>query len=88
MIIFKRNIKEILAKKLDILGSIYLDDIFIYFKDSSGLYVNVIRWVFEELLEKYYFVKIQKCLFHKKEIYFLKGIKSKNWPELRFVQDV
>ena len=39
---FQSYIHKILAKKLDIFVIIYLDDIFIYIKDTGQAYVNAV----------------------------------------------
>ena len=39
---FQGYINKILAKKLDIFGIVYLDNIFIYTKNSGQTYVNIV----------------------------------------------
>ena len=99
---FQSYINKILAKKLNIFVIVYLDNIFFYTKDPSQPYVNIIQWVLKELRKKNLFASLKKCHFHKDKIRFLGYIlsaqrmqiedkkidKVKNWPELKFVQDI
>ena len=54
-------INKILAKKLNIFVVIYLDNIFIYTKDSSQIYVNTLWWIFEKLQKLGFFANLKKC---------------------------
>lgn len=46
---FQGYINKILAEKLDVFVIIYLDDILIYTKNERKNYVQIIRWVFDQL---------------------------------------
>ena len=46
---FQKYIDKIMANKLNIFILIYLDDLFIYIKDSSQLYIKAIYWILDQL---------------------------------------
>ena len=46
---FQGYINKILAKKLNIFGIVYLNDIFIYTKDLGWSHTKVMRWVLDIL---------------------------------------
>ena len=68
---FQKYVNKILAKKLDIVVIIYLDDILIYIKDSGQLYIKVVRWVLNQLRKDFFFINLKKCYFYQDEICFL-----------------
>ncbi len=49
---------------LNIFFVMYLDNILIYTKDPSQVYVEAIQWVFEYLQKHGYFTNLKKCQFH------------------------
>ena len=73
---FQGYINKILAKKLDIFVIVYLNDIFIYTKDSCQAYVNAIWWVLEKLRKYGLFAKFKKCQFCKDKVCFLRYVVS------------
>ena len=95
-------INKILAQKFDIFVIIYLDDIFIYTKDLSQGYMEVVEWVLDIMRKNSLFVNLKKCQFHKDKVQFLdyivlssgiqiedKRIKTiKNWFEPKLVQNI
>lgn len=46
---FQGYINKIVAKNIDILIIIYLNNILIYIKDSSQLYVKIVYLVFDQI---------------------------------------
>ena len=99
---FQRYVNKILAEKLDIFVIVYLDDILIFTKDPSPLYVEAVHWILNKLRKYSLFTNLKKCCFHQDEICFLgyiilfKGISMeteqikvvKKWPEPKSVQDI
>ena len=73
---FQGYINKILAKKLDIFVIVYLENIFIYSEDPSQAHVNAVWWVFKELRKNSFFANLNKCCFHKNEVYFLGYVVS------------
>ena len=96
---FQRYVNKILAEKLNVFIIVYLDDILIYTEDPGQLYVEVVRWVLDQLWRYSLFANLKKCCFHQDEIHFLgyvvssKGISIeverievvKEWPEPKLV---
>ena len=99
---FQGYVNKILAKKLDIFIVVYLDDILIYTKDLGQPYVEVVRWVLNQLWKYSLFANLKKCQFHQDEVCFLgyvvlsKGIGMeaerieivKGWPEPKSVCNI
>ena len=73
---FQGYINKILAKKLNIFVVVYLNDIFIYIKNSGQAYVDAIWWVLKELRKHSLFAKLKKCQFYKNKICFLGYVVS------------
>lgn len=58
---FQEYINKILNKKFNIFVIVYLDDIFVYTKDSWQTYIDAICWVLN-ILQKYSsFANLSKC---------------------------
>ena len=99
---FQGFINKILAKKLDIFVIVYLDDIFIYTKDSGQAHVNADQWVLKKLRKNRLFANLKKCRFHKNKVCFLGYVVSvqrvqmeeerisaiKNWSEPKSIHDI
>ena len=99
---FQEYVNKILAKKLDILVIVYLDDILIYTEDPSQPHVEAVRWVLDQLRKYSLFANLKKCRFHQDEVRFLgyvvssKGISMeaerievvRKWPEPKSVRDI
>ena len=95
-------IYKILAKKLDIFVIVYLNNIFIYTKNPSQSYVNVIWWILKKLRKNSLFTNFKKCQFYKDKVCFLGyillvqivQIKNnkidivKNWPKSKSMQNI
>ena len=91
-----------MAKKLDILVIVYLDDIFIYTKDPGQGYIETVRWVLDVLKRHGLFANLKKCRFYKDKVCFLGYIvlaqevkmedeqieTIKNWPKPTSVRDI
>ena len=58
---FQEYMNKILAKKLDIFVIVYLDNILIYSKDPSQLYVEALRWFLSQLRKYTLFANLKKC---------------------------
>ena len=100
--IFQGYVNKILAEKLDIFVVVYLDNILIYTKHLGQLYVEVVRWVLDQLQKHFLFANLKKCQFHQDEVCFLgyvvlsKGISIeakrieiiKDWPESKSVRNI
>ena len=56
-------INKILAKILDIVIMVYLDNILIYTEYSGQPYIKVMRWVLEKVWKYLVFVNLKKCCF-------------------------
>ena len=61
---FQGYVNKILSEKLDIFVIIYLNDILIYTKDPSQLYVEAVRWVLNQLRKYSLFANLKNCCFH------------------------
>lgn len=68
---FQGYINKILAKKLDILLIVYLDNILVYTKDAGQPHVDAVRWVLEQLRRHGLYANLKKCCFHQDEVRFL-----------------
>ena len=73
---FQGYINKILAKKLNIFIIVYLNNIFIYIKDSCQAHVNAVQCVFEELRKYGFFANLKKWQFYKDKVCFIKYIIS------------
>ena len=62
---FQGYINKILAENLNIFVIVYLNNIFIYTKDSDQAHVDAVWWIFEELRKNNLFVNLKKCHFYK-----------------------
>lgn len=67
---FQEYINSVLREYLDRLCIAYLDDIFIYSVDPAQ-HTNDVQAVLKRLLKHGLFVKLEKCVYHVKEISFL-----------------
>ena len=99
---FQGYINKILAKKLDIIVIVYLDNMFIYNKDQGKAYVNAIWWLLKELRKNSLFANLKKYRFQKDKICFLEYVVStqrvwieeeiidamKNWPKPKSIYDI
>ena len=99
---FQDYIKKILAKKLDIFGIVYLDDILIYSKDPGQLYIDIVYGVLEQLQKYGLFANWKKCRFHQDKVRFLEFEVSaqgfsmeeerievvKIWPKSKSIRDI
>ena len=47
LVIFQGYVNKILAKKLDVIVIVYLDDILIYIKDLGQPHIDVIHWILD-----------------------------------------
>ena len=72
----KEYINKILAWKLDIFVSIYLEDILIYTNDDKDGYVAAVWWVLEQLKKFSLFANLKKCWFYWEEIWTLDYVVS------------
>lgn len=68
---FQGYIHKILAKKFDIFGIVYLNDIFVYTKNSGQPHVEVICQVLKQLQKYDFFANLKNCRFYQNEIAFL-----------------
>ncbi len=99
---FQDYINKILAEKHDIFVVVYLDDILIYIKNPGQPYMEVVRWVLEQLRKHDLYANLKKCQFYEDEVRFLDFVVPaqririeekrievvKNWPELQSVRDI
>ncbi len=99
---FQGYINKIQAEKLDIFVIVYLDDILIYNDDPGQPYLDVVRWVLEQLWKHGFFANLKKCRFHKDEVRFLEFVVSSKrnrmeeekikavraWAETNSVKDI
>ena len=73
---FQRYINKILAEKLNVFVTVYLDDILIYIEDPGRLHVKAVCWVLDQLQKYSFFANLKKCCFYQDEIRFLRYIIS------------
>ena len=99
---FQEYVKKILAKKFNIFIIVYLDDILIYIEDPGQLYIEVVRWILDQLRKYLLFANLKKYCFHQDKICFLgyamlsKKINMKvkrievvrKWPEPKSIWDI
>ena len=99
---FHGYINKILAKKLDTLVIVYLDEILIYIKDPGQPHVNKVRWVLKQLRKHGFFTFLKKWYFYQNEIHFLRFIllvqalsmeeeniePIKAWPESKLIKNI
>ena len=99
---FQGYVNKILTEKLNIFVIVYLDDIFIYTKNSGKDYVEAIWWVLEVFKKYGLYANLKKCRFHQDEVRFSSFIVStdsirieekwinivKKWPEPKSVWDI
>lgn len=69
--IFQSSIKKILAKKLNILGIIYLNNIFIYTKDLCQSHIEAVWLMLNFIKKKGFFANLKNCRFYQNKIHFL-----------------
>ena len=76
-------INKILAEKLDIFVTVYLDDIFIYTEESGQEHIEAMRWVLNILRNNSLFANLKKCQFHQDKVRFLGYVFSSQgiWME-------
>lgn len=65
---FQVYINKILAKKLNIILIVYLNDIFIYTNKAD--YVLAVWWVLNQLRKYFLYVILKKCYFSQKVVQF------------------
>ena len=99
---FQDYVNIILAKKLNVLVIVYLDDILIYTEDPGQAHMEVVCWVLENLWKHSLFANLKKCQFYQDEIRFLDYVLStqgvwiederieavKSWPEPKSIWDI
>ena len=68
---FQGYINKILAKKLDILIIVYLDNILIYIENPGQPHVDTVRWVLKQLRRPDLFDNWEMCRFHQDKVRFL-----------------
>ena len=100
--IFQGYINKILAKKLNVLVIVYLDDIFIYTKNKGEDHIQAVRWVLNQLQKFLLYANWKKFWFYQEKIQFLGYIMSlqdiciedekikvvKQWSEPKSVRDI
>ena len=74
---FQGYVNKILAKKLDILVIVYLDDILIYTEDPGQGHVGAVQWVLDVLRKHGFFANLKKCRFHKDKV---RSWATSYWP--------
>ena len=57
---FQGYINKILAKKLNIFVTVYLNNIFIHTKNAGQLYIDAVQWVLEQLRKNGLFANFTK----------------------------
>jgi len=99
--VFQRFINFVMSDFLDKFVVVYLDNILIY-SNSLDEHIDHVSKVLQALQDNYLLVKLEKCVFHVKEIEFLghiitgKGIKTdpakiavvKDWPVPTSIKEV
>ena len=99
---FQGYVNKILAEKLNIFAIVYLDNIIIYTKDPSQLYIEAVCWILDQLQKYLLFTNLKKYYLYQNEIYFLRYVVSfkcinmeakkieivKKWPEPKLVRDI
>ena len=73
---FQGYIKKILAKKINIIVIVYLDNIFIYTENSGKDNMEAVWWVLNLLRKHGLYANLKKCRFHKNEVRFLGYVVS------------
>ena len=68
---FQEYVNKILAEKLDIFIVVYLNNILIYTKDPRQPYVEIVRWVLNQLQKHFFFANLKKCRFNQDKVCFL-----------------
>ena len=68
---FQGYVNKILAKKLDVVVIVYLDDILIYTEDSNQGHIEAVRWALENFRNLGLDANLKKCRFHKEEVRIL-----------------
>lgn len=61
---FQSCINKILPEKLDIFIIVYLNNILIYTKELGQLYVEVLRWVLDQIRKYGLFANLKKYWFY------------------------
>ncbi len=99
---FQSYINKILAEKVNIFVIVYLNDILIYTESEGEEYVQVVRWVLDQLRKHSLYANLKKCHFHQDEVRFLGYIVSyqdirmeeeqikavHDWPKPQSVRDI
>ena len=80
---FQRYVYKILAKKLDIFVIVSLDGILIYTKDLDQPYVEIVRWVLDQLRKYLLFANQKKCCFYQDKVCFLEYVVSSKYISKR-----
>ena len=73
---FQGYVNKILAEKLNIFVTVYLDDILIYTEDSGQPHIEAVCWVLNQLKKYSLFANLKKYCFHHDEVRFLKYVVS------------
>ncbi len=73
---FQSYINKILAEKLDVFVTVYLDDILIYTENEGEEHVQPVQWVLDQLRKHSLYANLKKCRFHQDEVRFLGYIVS------------
>ena len=98
---FQSYVNHVLREFIDQFCVVYLDDILI-FSDSLEEHIQHVRQILERLLEHGLYVKLEKCLFHARQVSFLgfvisqQGISMEpdriativDWPVPESVHDI
>lgn len=71
---FQSYISKILAKKLEIFIIFYLDDIYVYIKNSYKLHFYEVSFIFKKVTRYSLFANFRNCQFHKQKICFSKSV--------------
>lgn len=73
--IFEGYMDNIIREALDNFASAYLDDILIY-SDLEEEHEEHVKWIMQCLLEAGWYLKPEKCEFHKEPVRYLGLIRS------------
>lgn len=73
---FQSYINKIFNQKLDIIRIVYLDNILVYTKDSSQLYIKAMFQMLKQFQKYNFFIHSNKYRFYQNEIKFLSFVIS------------